>query len=217
MTQQTTRTTPVGDIDWTNAPAWYDANAEAFAQGSAAADTSAILDLFCAGLRPGAHVLDLGCGAGRDAAALLERGYSVTAVDASAAMCAHARRATGGRAQVSQANFAVCPAPDERWDGIWMMAALLHLPKAEWSQMIGRLHAALAPRGHLYVSIKQGRGELIDSRGRPMSLAEPGELLGLAMDAAPAARIRSWTSRSAASGGEMQDWSNLLLVAEATK
>ena len=43
------------------------------------------------GLRPGAHVLDLGCAAGRNAVFLAERGFPGVAVDASAAMVATTR------------------------------------------------------------------------------------------------------------------------------
>jgi SAM-dependent methyltransferase len=44
-----------------------------------------------AGRAPGCSVLDLGCGVGRLANALAERGFAVTGVDESAAMLAHVR------------------------------------------------------------------------------------------------------------------------------
>ena len=44
------------------------------------------------GLAPGALVLDAACGIGVDAAALMRRGFDVTASDASEEMVAHARR-----------------------------------------------------------------------------------------------------------------------------
>jgi SAM-dependent methyltransferase len=45
----------------------------------------------------GAHLLDLGCGPGTDAAVLAERGYRITAIDWSPAMVDEARRRVGGR------------------------------------------------------------------------------------------------------------------------
>jgi len=44
-------------------------------------------------LRPGASILDMGCGTGRHAVELARRGYRVTGVDLSAAMLAQARQA----------------------------------------------------------------------------------------------------------------------------
>ncbi len=47
---------------------------------------------------PGVHVVELGCGSGRLARFLLQRGFAVTGVDASRSMIALAKRhATGGR------------------------------------------------------------------------------------------------------------------------
>jgi SAM-dependent methyltransferase len=44
------------------------------------------------GLRPGATILDVGCGTGRHAIELARRGFAVTALDISAGMLAEARR-----------------------------------------------------------------------------------------------------------------------------
>jgi len=60
-TQQTTQT--------------YDQIAAQFAARNWGADLSEQLDRFCACLRPGAHVLDLGCGPGRDTLSLAARGF----------------------------------------------------------------------------------------------------------------------------------------------
>lgn len=51
------------------------------------------LDAFLAGIPPGGTILDLGCGAGEPMAAyMIERGFDVTGVDASAPLLAMARR-----------------------------------------------------------------------------------------------------------------------------
>jgi SAM-dependent methyltransferase len=56
-----------------------------------------VLDRLILGeLRPGARVLDLCCGTGQLARALVERGFDVTGVDASAEMLRHARRHAPG-------------------------------------------------------------------------------------------------------------------------
>jgi len=198
--------------DWHRAADWYDSHAEGFRAGADAIDTSPLLDRFCEGMtRPG-RVLDLGCGTGRDARALIERGFNVDAVDASAEMCRLTRTATENRARVWQASFAEVPAPVPAYDGIWMMASLLHLPKASWPELASRLVAALRPGGRIYISVKSGSGEQFCPRGRPMSHARTGELMMLMMEAGAAARVRGWTSRGDASGGETQTWSNVMAI-----
>jgi SAM-dependent methyltransferase len=57
------------------------------------------------GLRPGARVLDVGCGTGKSAAPLLARGYAVAACDLSEAMVRLARRRLGPQAEVFVADM----------------------------------------------------------------------------------------------------------------
>lgn len=72
----------------------YEKNARAWAEerGGALELERAWLDHCCERLCPEAHVLDLGCGSGRPiAAALLERGFRVTGVDAAPSLIEIAR------------------------------------------------------------------------------------------------------------------------------
>jgi ubiquinone/menaquinone biosynthesis C-methylase UbiE len=55
----------------------------------------ALYEPFLSRVRPGGHVLDAGCGSGRDALAFLRRGYHVTAIDASPAMAGLASSVIG--------------------------------------------------------------------------------------------------------------------------
>tara|TARA_R100000687_G_scaffold37701_1_gene30816 strand:+ start:680 stop:1306 length:627 start_codon:yes stop_codon:yes gene_type:complete len=200
-------------LDFSSAADWYDHNAQSFSAASLSIDTSALLDRFAHGLAPDARVLDLGCGAGRDAQALLERGFAVEAVDASAEMCAHTEKLTQGRARVRQARIEDLPQGHETWDGIWMMASLLHLPRADWAGALARLIGALNPGGRLYLSVKDGEGEELDPRGRPMAHAGAGDLADLLRGIAPErAQIEIWKTQTPASGGEIQVWINALVV-----
>ena len=200
-------------LDFSSAPDWYDHNAQSFSAASLSIDTSALLNRFADGLAPGARVIDLGCGAGRDAAALLEHGFAVEAVDASAEMCAHSAKLTQGRAQVRQARIEDLPQGGETWDGIWMMASLLHVPRGDWAQVLARLIGALAPGGRLYLSVKDGQGEELDPRGRPMAHASAGDLEDLLKEIVPdKTQVDVWKTETPASGGEVQVWINALVV-----
>lgn len=204
--------TQADPIDFSDAPEWYDKNAEAFSAASRAVDTQVLMNRFIVGMPAGARILDLGCGAGRDARAFLDHGFTVEAIDASAKMCAQTRDFTQGRAAVRQARIEDLPREGETWDGIWMMASLLHVPRAAWADTLARLVGALAPGGRLYLSVKDGAGEEIDARGRPMAHSDADELEELLSRIAPSsASVEVWKTHSAASGGEMQTWLNGLM------
>ena len=65
---------------------YYNREADAFAHDTAQADVSELLAEFTTLLRPGATVLDWGCGTGRDSRAMLDMGLTVISTDASFAM-----------------------------------------------------------------------------------------------------------------------------------
>lgn len=100
----------------------------------------------------GARVLDAGCGSGWYAERLLERGARVTAVDASAAMAAHARARLGGRAEVRVADLRdpLEFAGEGAFDGVLSALALHYL--RDWGPTLAELHRVLAPGGWLLLS-----------------------------------------------------------------
>jgi len=74
---------------------YYNANAEAYFRDTVGADVGSLRERFLAHVLPGGHILDAGCGSGRDARAFAEAGYRVTAFDASAEMVKRAAAHTG--------------------------------------------------------------------------------------------------------------------------
>ncbi len=104
----------------------------------------------------GGHILDAGCGSGRDSKAFSSQGYRVTAFDACAALVQHAREYTG--LPIALRSFSDV---DEKssYDGIWACASLLHLPENTLKDALLRLWNALKPGGHFYLSFKYGTGE----------------------------------------------------------
>src|SRR6478672_8558352 len=142
---------------------YYNANADGFRERTKGFVLTLQYDAFFARLPAGAHILDAGCGPGRDAKCFLSRGCRVTAVDASPAMVELATRATGLTVRVrpfQQIEF------DNEFDGIWAMASLLHVPNAEIDDVFRRLIRALKPGGVWYMSVKVGGGERRNDDGR---------------------------------------------------
>ncbi len=107
---------------------------------------------------PGADILDAGCGSGRDTLAFLERGYEVTAMDASETMAKLASRHTGR--PVLHMSF------DEmqfqtRFGGVWACASLLHVPRQCMPSVLDRFVLALKAGGVMYASFKYGEKEVV--------------------------------------------------------
>lgn len=109
------------------------------------------------GLRPGAHVIDLGCGIGRDMAWLEELGLRATGVDLSPAMLAQARALTAG--VLLQMDMRALAFADSSFDAAWCSAALLHLPRLHVRPALSGVRRVLRPGASLMVSVKQGHGE----------------------------------------------------------
>ena len=107
-------------------------------------------------LKPGAHILDLGCGSGRDSKAFLQKGYQVRAVDGSQELCKIASENIG--------QEVICQLFDEleetnTYDGVWACASLLHLPTDELKKVIQKVEQSLKKGGYFYASFKYGEFE----------------------------------------------------------
>ncbi len=139
-------------------------------------------------------ILDAGCGSGRDAKAFLERGYTVSAFDASPVLARLATVHTG------------LP----RFDGIWACASLLHVPLADLPDVFQRLDRALKPGGVLYASWKSGQGERQDGDRRFTDLDE-AHLDVLLRAARCFTTLEVWTTVDSRPARAHERWLNALL------
>lgn len=138
---------------------FYDEKGKFFFERTAYLDLKYLHDAFAELLPKNAHILDSGCGSGRDAKAFIERGYQVTAFDGSATMVKLASEFTGLDVQYltfEEMNF------DAEFDAVWANASLLHVPKAELPALFPKFLAALKPDGLWFMSFKLGEGERKD-------------------------------------------------------
>ncbi len=150
---------------------YYDENAKEFCHTTKDADMSFCRDKFLNLLekktqikakesdKSKIHILDAGCGSGRDAKAFLEAGYQVTALDASEKICKEAEKLI--KRKVICIRFEELQFQQE-FDGIWACASLLHVPYEEISGVLKRLREALKEDGILYASFKYGKGMRMD-------------------------------------------------------
>lgn len=135
---------------------YYDENAAAFCEGTRNADMSEMRGRFLRYLKPGALILDAGCGSGRDSKFFMESGYRVVALDGSKEMCRQASAYLGQEVQCRRFEEI-----DEKevYDGIWACASLLHVSHELLPNVIARLIVALVDGGVLYASFKYGEEE----------------------------------------------------------
>jgi len=140
---------------------FYRGNADAYAERKPPLDGP--LTRFLAELPRGAAILELGCGAGYQAEAMLAAGFDVHPTDGSAEMAATASRKLGR--PVATLLFHQLDAV-EAYDGVWAYACLLHVPRDELAGVLARIRRALKPGGLFYASFKSGEDEGRDRLAR---------------------------------------------------
>ena len=133
--------------------AYYDNNAEDFYKCTVDVEFSSVQNLFLSMLKQDSHILDFGCGSGRDARFFIEQGYSVEAVDGSSELCKLASEYTG--ITVKKMFFQEL-AEVNKYDGIWACSSILHLPVNELEDVMKKMVVALKDKGIIYTSFKYG-------------------------------------------------------------
>jgi SAM-dependent methyltransferase len=121
------------------------------------------LDAFLAALPAGASILELGCGAGQDAAYMLSRGFDITPIDGSAELANEAEKLIGGPVRIMRFETLDASAA---FDGIWAEASLLHVPRSDLPNIFDRILRALKGGGIFHSSFKAGDAEGHDVLGR---------------------------------------------------
>ncbi|NPU12535.1 class I SAM-dependent methyltransferase [Bradyrhizobium sp. 83002] len=142
------------------------------------------IDRFVALLRPGATVLDFGCGGGVPVAAhIVAQGFSVTGVDSSPTMISLCRTRMPGQAWIvaDMRSFT----SDRRFDGVLAWDSFFHLAHDDQRRMFPIFAACTAPDGVLMFNAGPAHGEAMGSyRGDPLYHAslDPSEYEALLLD-----------------------------------
>ena len=185
----------------------YDDNARAFFDSTRDVDMTPLYERFLPRVPAGGAILDAGCGSGRDTLAFRERGYRVTAFDASPELARLAETHTGQAVHVLRFEELEW---EEAFDGIWACASLLHVPRGQLANAFGLLARALKPGGVLYASFKYGTRE--HSRGGRHFTDLDEENLGRILAQVPALSVlETWQTEDQRPGREAETWLNALL------
>lgn len=185
---------------------YYNNNAQAYIKDTVGVDMSSRQDRFLKLLPQGAHILDFGCGSGRDSKYFLERGFKVTAIDGSAEFCKHASLYTG--LSVKQMYFQDL-AEVGVYDAVWACASILHLPKNELEMVLGKIRDALVAGGVLYTSFKYGDFEG-PRNGRYFTFMTEPLLQKMLAKVGSFEVVEMWTAGDVRPGRAAEMWLNVL-------
>ncbi len=154
-------------------------------------------------LPEGAHILELGCGGGRDAKHMIDAGFDVDATDGVAEMAAQAEAWLGQPVRVMRFDELEAVA---RYDAVIANASLLHVPLVALPLIIARIWRALKPGGWHFASYKTGTPQGRDRFGRYYNQIARGEAEAL-YDVADAWEDVRWEeSHEPGYFGEASDW-----------
>lgn len=189
---------------------FYNSNAASFIEGTLDADLNELYDIFIPRLKVGAHILDAGCGSGRDSKFFLDNGFSVTAIDASKELAKSA-------SELIKQDVEVCFFQDYvteiKFDAIWACASLLHVPSSELSSVFSKLAQSLKQGGIFYCSFKYGSDD-IERGGRYFTNADE-DRFALFIKDLPIMVQQSWVTSDVRPGREQEKWLNVILVKES--
>ena len=185
---------------------YYNQHAQAFAAATQAVDMQALYQPFLRQLPARAAILDAGCGSGRDALYFHQQGHDVAAFDYALELVQTARAHTG--LDVWHMGFEAL-ALQQRFDGVWACASLLHCEPAHLLANVQRLLQALKPNGVLYMSFKYGAG-VREHEGRVFTDMNEHSMAALLAALPESVLLEQWFSADQRPEKSAQ-WLNVLL------
>ena len=186
---------------------YYNKNTKEFIQNTIAVDFTTTQNLFLSKLNKNSHILDFGCGSGRDTKYFLDQGYQVTAIDGSIELCKFASEYSG--LLVKHMLFQDLN-EQETYDGIWACSSILHLPYTDLVNTFHRMTAALKNNGIIYTSFKYGTFEG-ERNGRYFTDMTEDKFSKLLNGIGKLELENQWVSSDIRPGREEEKWLNLIL------
>lgn len=127
-------------------------------------DPSSFLKPLINRLRPGALILDVGCGSGRDLLWLSKRGFRVIGMDRSSQLAALAK--ANSSAPVIVADFEVFDFSRFSVDAAILIGALVHISPERFGAALQNITVAVKKGGYTLLTLKEGKGSGTDRHGR---------------------------------------------------
>lgn len=169
------------------------------------------LDAFLDRIVPGARILELGCGGGRDSARIVERGFDLDPTDGTPAMVTKANERFDVGARLMRFDELIA---QNEYDAVWAHACLLHVAWEDLPSVLAAIRTALVPGGLHFANYKLGEGEGRDLLGRLTNLPKP-EWLVRAYEDAGFQIIETKQYPGKGADGTMRDWVALTVAKPA--
>lgn len=147
---------------------FYQENSLPYHQQTFHIDPTSFLEPLCRWLSPGAKILDVGCGSGRDLLWLKRRGYEVMGFERSFGLAALAAEQVSCPVIVGDFesfDFSRC-----FMDAVLLVGALVHVLPSKFRAVLQRILAAVRSGGHVLLTLKEGAGVRVSGDGRVFHL-----------------------------------------------
>lgn len=152
---------------------YYETNANEYFRATYSIELSYLWSKLEERLKPGALILDLGCGSGRDLLHFSQRGFQAIGIDYSHNLTELAK--SYSPQPVILGDFTHLPFKKGTFDAVWAIGSLLHVPRISLPAVLSAIHRVLKPDSLFLTSVKKGSGEVFDSLGRFNVFYQPDE------------------------------------------
>lgn len=159
---------------------FYEVNSEEYFHTTVDIEPSSFLSPLTDILLPGAKILDIGCGSGRDLLWLCERGFQPTGFERSPNLATMARRHS--QCPVIEGDLCGYDFSHLQFDALVLVGALVHLSRAEFPVILQSICQALVPSGYTLLTLKEGSGNKKFRDGRVFTLWLQEELEAIFAD-----------------------------------
>ena len=186
---------------------YYNENAETFYQNTVDIDLEPFYEKFLRYIPDKGRILDVGCGSGRDSLYFINNGYDVTSIDASEEMVKLSSALTGQSTihlRIEDIDY------QNKFNGIWACASLLHIENIITEKVLISLGNALKKNGVLYASYKYGTNTSI-LEGRYYNNFDESSFGAVIGNNEKLDIVNQWTTDDLRPSRENEKWLNVLL------
>ncbi len=153
---------------------FYIKNCKEYYEATVDLDPAPFLTPFVKFLKPGASVLDVGCGSGRDLLWFARQGFYPVGFEKSWGLAELAKHHSC--CPVMSADFYSYDFSVHEFDAITLVGALVHVPSESLPTVFQSICQSLRPGGMVLITLKEGIGEFCAEDGRIFTLWEQEEL-----------------------------------------